>query len=227
MLKTIRTNSYDEIDQVAIAIQTSRPPDQRHVGFFYRIGTELHILHLAFHFLKRNEAVYGDYGWVEANLHPYVEEQLVATIMNVADDPTKIGYAFSPYEDCFEPDTGRYIKIAPGEGLTCATFLLSILSTLELHPIDAASWKEQIGDDTWREGMIAHLEDWFRHPPQEELRPSAAHIESLKTSLHNPRIRPEEVVAAFGSRREYWPFTQRQIAPFAKLIVDDLAAKRI
>jgi hypothetical protein len=192
---TVAERPFSDIPGVAIAI-TEVDDQQRHVGILHKEGTDGHValLHLAWHLVLKNSDPGPHYAWVECSIHPIRAQMVAALCREVfrANERT-LRYAFSPPRDCFDHDTGAYLFGPTQHGLTCSSFVLAVFHSAGLPLVRYDTWPlNRPGDDTWRERIIAALENPdLTHPAA-----TTDHINAIRSQANSTRFRPEEVAGA-------------------------------
>lgn len=191
----------DQIKLLAVAVQHIENGNF-HTGFFYKKkSTEnLRLCHLAWHCCLEDEEVQEegfDYLWTESDLNTTVQKGIVAFLLNIIKnkDVNPVPYGFIRYGCSFDPNTGIYVTDGHGEGLTCATFILDVLSGLSLNLVNQQSWPIRTEDDEWREYILSFLKK----------RASNEHIKALEKAKGIVRFRPTEVTASFEVNSDEWP----------------------
>ena len=114
--------------------------------------------HLAWHYDLRNEIFDKmDYLCESFKLLEVNNKYLAASFGNIADiNKCSIPYGIRMPIEGFG-DENRYIGTVDGEGLTCATFILSVLEKNGFNIIDKNSWEIREEDREWQENIIEGL----------------------------------------------------------------------
>jgi hypothetical protein len=175
---------FDEVRQFGAVIKRVEP-DQLHVGFLYKLGDErARMVHLAWHNRLTDEDPVPDYFWIQCGLPDTVRNVIAPALAGVAQDQQ---LPYSPlYEGIYFVDgTLRYNRNSPGEGLTCATFLMAVLDALGYPLFNAAEWHARPEDEAWTERIIRRL---AASPGV-----STDHTEAIRARPRGARFRPEEV----------------------------------
>jgi hypothetical protein len=177
-----------------IGIVMTGDPQQRHTGMYYRTGldSQVHFLHLAFHFKLKREAPVQQHCWLAMGGLDAEEQQSLAiwfeTIWEINGHriPYGINYSDSPY---FNSSGGIHTAASAEGGLTCATFILASFDAYGLPIIDAASAYPRDDDQEWQQRIIDALE-LYGHAGQ-------AYVDNQRLFLGKAaRYRPEEVAGA-------------------------------
>ena len=169
-----------------------------HVGVLYKLdGGPARIYHLAWHHRLLNETPTSKYHWIQSGLKPDTMRVIAAGINAFAKRASTKKIAYSPNytdTDYFHPGTLRYLRTGPGEGLTCATFVLALHKAFQVKLLDTSTWPvSRESDQSWREHVIKQLRE---RPENDEH--IEAHISAIETSSAALRYRPEEVAAGVG-----------------------------
>jgi hypothetical protein len=181
--------AFSEVLQFGAVIKQVAP-DQLHVGFLYKLQDSVpRIVHLAWHNMFMHEEPSNDYCWIQSGLNEVVRNVIAPAIAEVAEDQQ---LPYSPnYESLyFEQGTLRYNRLAPGEGLTCATFLMAVLERLGFPLFDAQEWTPRPEDAAWTERIIQRLEA--------SPRVCNEHTEAIRARPRGARFRPEEVAGSLS-----------------------------
>jgi len=172
---------------VAVAVQRVNP-SQNHCGLLFReAGGDARLAHLAWHCDFRHEAATTTYTYARVDLHPLRSPAVAGWCAKVARANTNniIPYGFSYPTACFDRKTGAWLLGQDGLGLTCATFVLAVLSSAGVNLVDVDRWDSRTEDEDWRQKII----DALGHRHAERASYLNAHREAL-------RYRPEEVAGA-------------------------------
>ena len=110
-----------------------------------------------------------------------------AFLQSMEEEHPDIPYGFGIDGQCFDED-GNFVTPPPGEGLTCATFVVEVLRQQGFDILVEDSWPIRAEDEAWRAAIIQQL----------ELSGSAdaPHIAALAAKPTTTRVRPDEVAAA-------------------------------
>lgn len=173
---------------VAIRV-TNRATGQLHVAAIYRLRGTLMIGELCDHFLTRRVEAHANEGilWVEPRLSEEERKFLAAKINAWLElNGGKIPYSVaSPGGVIFRDDI--WVGDSPGQGLTCATFIVELFKELGIPFIDSKSWRAREGDDEWARGILQMLRGCM----------SPEHVAAQMDLIgREPRIRPSDVAAA-------------------------------
>lgn len=184
--------SFDQLRHVAIAI-AAIDSEQRHVGILHKDAqTEtVLMLDLAWHHRLRNQPPQSKYLWVDPAIPARRLVQVAAWCRKIwRSNRTRIPYAFSMPNDCFEAETGTFLIGPTRHGLTCATFILAVFDVAGLKLANYVSWPiDRPGDREWQEKVVASLQADSADD---------THINAARAEIGSgaARFRPEEVAGA-------------------------------
>ncbi|NOS87866.1 MAG: hypothetical protein HOP34_04885 [Methylococcaceae bacterium] len=183
------------------AIQVSDSASrQLHVAALYRFDNCLKIGDLQSHLrTRRAEARSSNHlFWVAPDLSEEDQRILAAKIDAWLDEnENMIPYSVAhPGGVVFRDNV--WIGNEPGQGLTCATFIVELFNELGIPFINVETWQERIGDIEWAEWILSLLSE--NMPPE--------HIKAQKEKIgQTVRIRPSDIAAAG------YVVTQEMVAP--------------
>jgi hypothetical protein len=167
--------------------------EQQHIGILYRLDDAVAMMyHLGWHYDLRHHTPSADYYWLESSLDEDTR-RVTAIGIQSAIERGKPKIRYSPNYDgvYFEANTLKYVRDEPGDGLTCATFVLATFGAFGLQILDTSSWAERTEDQAWKNHIVGQLElkiDQYG----DDLK---YHIDVIRKSPWSPRFRPEEVAA--------------------------------
>lgn len=218
MLKNYAVNEVNKIGLLAVAIRSFKP-SFNHTGFFYltsQLSKKTRFCHLEGHLRLTDENAEDcpEYFWVESDLHKVHKKGVCALIKNIVfRNKNGLPYGFDSDGHSFSKD-GLYNKSSNGEGLTCATFIMDVLSCLNFNMIDKYDWPSREEDEEWKKDIIEMLK---KHA-------SKGHVKALEGESLIYRFRPEEVAAAFSIGSKDWPAKYEDISPIASIIKSSIEA---
>jgi hypothetical protein len=125
-----------------------------------------------------------------------------------------IPYGFSYEGSAFNPD-GSFVPPPIGQGLTCSTFVVKVVSSAGFNLLDMTSWQGSDGDDEWRAKIVGWLEKCENV--------DKGHIDALREDNNAMRIRPEHVIAAGIS--DPWPVGFDDANEIAQQVLAELHEK--
>ena len=186
----IGTSWPDNSMKFGLAIQLTDPKrKQFHVMAIYRKDHSLIIGDLQWHF-KVGRRYAGDepeIKWVAPDLNE-MDQRLLASKIDVwlELNATKIPYSVAHPGGIIWKDN-VWAGNQPGQGLTCATFILELFKELGIPFVDVESWDARCGDKEWAENILNILRSKL----------STADFEAQRDRLGSTvRIRPSDVVSA-------------------------------
>ncbi|RWM21771.1 MAG: hypothetical protein EOR73_10210 [Mesorhizobium sp.] len=215
MLNTPPNHPLEDVDIVGLAIKRINE-GQNHVGVLYKSDVDgLMMCHLAWHFDLRFDPPNDTYRWIDLDpLDEMNKKALAAFFQTLKEEGADVPYGFKVSGECFDED-GRFVPLPPGEGLTCATFVVAALRSQGHELITETTWPARAAEDAaWQAHILAHL----------QLSPGVtqAHLDAIAADVGATRIKPEEVVAA--GLRDDWPSSYADIEQMAQAILAELAA---
>lgn len=142
----------------------------------------------------------------------------VALLIDLNKSKPMIPYGFKSLGCTFKMDlfTGGFelSPSGPGIGLTCATFICAVFRTLSLPLLVDDRWPSERPEDAmWMAGIIGQLGY------------STERLFAMRGTTPDPRVRPEEVVSAFG--HDQWPVEYSDVREIAQDIVREVAEARL
>ncbi|AOX10707.1 hypothetical protein Q5O_20730 [Pseudomonas putida JB] len=191
-----------ECERLRVLISLSNgDPEQRHVGFVLGSDGNSQIIHMGWHkmLLNWNEVKYreriGEFLVYEC---PHFNEDEVEELTSFISMLYKRYSGSMPYS-IITDGLGEFFNLAgdiavdkAGMGLTCATFLMSVLAVQSYPLFDEATWELRPDDEKWHRKIISHLR---------ESRVDEEHVKAQEKFIGKAyRYRPEEVV---GSANDY------------------------
>lgn len=173
-------------DRIRIII-THIENGQLHCGISYKVDSEVHFLHLRWHFsLSNNIDKITDYFSICSTIHP-IRQQVIAAkckkIWSKNSDPQTIPYSIF-YETGGFTDEGVLSLDEKENGLTCSTFVLAIFKSCGFNLIETTKWIKRDDDQTWHDKIIYYLEKTNASPE---------HLNNVRKEKGCSRFRPEEV----------------------------------
>ena len=215
MLNDPYASPFEDVQEVGAVIKMLQP-EQRHVGFLYKsLGGAARMLHLGWHHDLRDEDAKLDYSWVQCGLDPVNRLLLAGAVVQIAAQrEVPINYSPIYQGEYFESGSLKYTRTAPGEGLTCATFIIAVMNSLSLKLFEAEAWPTRQDDGKWVQAIASHLAACGADQD---------HVEAIKASPSSARFRPEEVAGAFTESAVPVPFEKAESLGLA--ILDELKEK--
>jgi hypothetical protein len=190
-LKPLVVQSWPEQSMYfGLAVSVSDPAtEQLHAATLYRFDGRLMIGDVQNHFAscrreaRPSERVY----WVAPELAPEDQRILAAKVEAWLDENHgRIPYSVAhPGGVIFKNDV--WVGNEPGQGLTCATFVVALFDELGIPFIDVDTWEERTGDVEWARGILQMLKPLM----------SPEHVAAQENRLGETiRVRPSDVAAA-------------------------------
>ena len=107
----------------------------------------------------------------------------------------------------------RYVRGRPGDGLTCATFVMAIFREFGIELLDTSNWPVRGTDLLWLSKTISFLETWGEKERAEGRGDPDLpdHISALRNSATALRFRPQEVAGAAWSEMHPIDFQTAEI----------------
>ncbi|TPK84580.1 hypothetical protein FJ934_27505 [Mesorhizobium sp. B2-4-12] len=178
---------------VGIAIRAT-PLGERsmHVGLLYRHSNgDVKFTHLAWHNDLRDETLpHGDnYLWAECACLTQDDSlsDFVANFIEMCAQSKEIPYGPNPPPTAFDLN-GRYSPQNDRQGLTCATFISSVLLAAGFPVVRLGTWESRPDDSLWWSSMMKYIE---KSAPER-----AAELDDVAIEF---RLRPDEVAVAATS----------------------------
>jgi hypothetical protein len=190
-------NPFSEMGFAAIAITKSG----RHIGLLYRIveGDSIYMIDLAWDHVLRNELVgaihSNEYLWVNLRINPLRAEVFASFCVEIYEtNRGKIPYAFGEPTGAFN-EKNEFVPIDQRVGLTCASFVVSLLEKAGVNLIDRKSWGKHSDDQRFFAWIIRALKGEIEGFPK-ALRDDH-HVE-VERQVRNGAVRykPTEVAGA-------------------------------
>lgn len=171
--------------------------NQVHVALFYDDAGTTRALHFCWHHRwsgRPDEPVPTGYWWAPLGLRKSRARSLAALCWLVADQATldQVPFAFE-YDASmtFDRATGHLVN-SHGEGLTCASFIMTVLASIAAPLVYPPAWPHRLCDRWWQDRVVNQAR--------------ATHASLLRGQLQNApggivRYRPEEILAAATETR--------------------------
>lgn len=168
-------------------------PEQLHIGMIRRTGDTNRFCHLAWHYHLHDEPAEAQTGlyWANSGLDEINREVLRDWVQQLAANTQGLPYGFNVRGDAFDLQTGRALPLPPGEGLTCATFVLAAHRHRGIELLDTLRWPSRADDEVWQQHIIRQLHEYTTHIGMD----AQAHLDALQGDIGSLRYRPEEVAA--------------------------------
>jgi hypothetical protein len=165
-------------------------------------------LHLADHHKLTRDSLDGKTGWVVA---ANISAEALASVAAMCErvwirQGSKIPYGFRYDMTRFDVENGSLVLGKDEVGLTCATFVLAVFSSIGLEVLARTSWPEREDDTVRWQKLATYLEKTCD---------DKAHVVAVKQQVNAKRFRPLEV--AGGSRHVLPTSYEQAIASAAQL----------
>lgn len=204
-------NPFDGVEWAGFAIRHVRA-GQFHVGFLYKLqGKAARLHHQHSHLDTRDEAPSEfDYLWLNIAPLSQINKRLIANRLSRAGgDKIPYGVGFDLDGEYLDRKTLKYARTDPGEGLTCATYVVSVLENLGFPPFVREGWQSSPEDVEWQRRILEFMAS--KNPD------SAEHFEAEKANVGGPRFRPDHVAGAGAAQK--WPIKQDEANSLAEQVV--------
>jgi hypothetical protein len=189
---------------------------QNHCVILYKLdGRGPRFCHFANHHDLRDEIARDPYLWADAGLDPINRRFVAAWVGNLYINKDNIPYGLDSGGCCFDLGTGEFIPPPIGKGLTCSTFITSVLRSLGFDVLKEDEWPERPEDVAFGQKIV----DMLRGTHANE-----DHIQAVRADIGARRFRPEEVVGAVTLST--WPVAFAEARAVAEAVIMDLKAAR-
>jgi hypothetical protein len=186
--------------------------NQLHVGILYKWGDHAaKVCHLAWHKrlmieVPKTSNVWepeSSFVWLQSGLDDTSRELVAASVVGIGLRNTNtIAYSTNYHGKYFDERSFRFNRDQPGDGLTCATFILALFRQLGIELLKCSEWLPRPSDTEWSTNIVSFLKGWGERelalgrgdPTLPE------HVAAIQNSPTAPRFRPEEVAAGIWSR---------------------------
>jgi hypothetical protein len=212
-VQTSSEAAFDTVSWLGVAIRFV-DGNRTHSGFLIKLDDQPTMLcHFAWHRDLRFFPPSNHYLWADAGLDQPNREYLAAWIGNLHQNAANIPYGLDANGSCFDRDTGQFLPLPVGKGLTCATFMIAVLKSLGYPFLKEDEWQPRRDDLEFQQAIVDALARDGADP---------AHIAGVQNDVGAKRFRPEEVVGA-GTIPD-WPVGFQNARTVADQILLDLAA---
>lgn len=112
---------------------------------------------------------YNDYVYVKYNRDAIFDAlalQVPSICELIKENKTSIDFGIK-YTDTKFNEKGELIYAAGDFGLTCSTFILSILNSVSIKLIDIENWKERSEDKEWQKNILGFYEEKSKENPKQ------------------------------------------------------------
>ena len=186
MINDPKIRHFNEVNDLGIALRTFRGEAQIRVfGLLYKTddAAAALMLHLRWHFDVKNDLPTDEYRWIQIDLNEINRRNLVGLCRLIASRSDKIPYGLN-YNGRYFSAAGEYLGHAPGEGLTCATFVMAVFDTYKIPILKLMEWGVRPEDIKWQFGQVQRMQQQY---------PLVA--TAMGGFVGQPRFRPPEVTA--------------------------------
>lgn len=211
-----------QIAVAAVGVQLTGPA-QAHAAILYDDGRgEFFAIHFCAMREWKNEPLSAaePFLWVPAPMDPIELPHFAELCALVAESRTmdEVPFAFQ-YDkaNVFDRTTGKLFLGPSGYGLTCATFVLTMLASVGVRPIALKTWPNRPCDAPWQRRTLALLE---RAHGEHEMLTQAAEIGAL-------RFRPEEVAASCSYSTASYPVDFQSVLSRGRDVLQVLGARHV
>jgi hypothetical protein len=162
-------------------------PRQTHAVVLYRSEGQIHEMHFCDSEDFRAQEAGDDYLWFEPEIE-FSEALAFAALCDlIAERRDEVGglpFAFRyDASTVFDSANGQLLMGAAQAGFSCSTFVLTLLASYNVRPIDLSTWRSRPCDVPWQKKILRHIAG----DRDAQALPQAAEVGSH-------RYRPEEVV---------------------------------
>lgn len=209
-----------------IVISRNRRYRSTHAGLLYRDGEDWSVLHYAMHHRLRDDPLTGylqptddeDLGFVIPDLADGVKTFLAGFCRRIATSRRNrtIPYAFQDDpEAVFALQTGDITTLADRTGLTCSTFVLTVLRSVGIRVIDRTGWPftEAAASVQRRIASVLRRAGWLEQ----------ADLIEAEADQKVPRVGPQHVAGALLEDSADWPVGHVVCFPNAEAVLCMLA----
>lgn len=128
-----------------------------HCGIVYQnIDGSTGFIHLAWHNDLRNERFNNSYTLRSISLDESEKKMLAAVCGEIAKRGPEIPYGLERANIVFDPIDGAILNLNSGKGLTCASFVLTVLKTYDHILLNESEWPEN-ANTSWQEYILRLL----------------------------------------------------------------------
>lgn len=197
----------------------TRVEGQRHLAFVVGNNSgENFLYHLGSHNKFKCELLVEGYAANDEDfLDPYSANAIIGFLATLYDESKgRIPYSIEYSAGEYFADSGAQLKTEHGDGLTCATFVLEVLSRYGNIVLDRSTWPQDDAENAkWQQWIINAIARSCQGEPIDTF------LAQVKKIGNVARFRPEEVMAA-TCEFEDEPLTFQQVAGPAQQVVDQM-----
>jgi len=194
-----------------LAIQLVNPANgQFHTATLYRFGNRLMIGDVQNHLRSRRADALPSNSlfWIWPAISEEDQRILAAKVDDwLENNEGKIPYSVAHPGGVIFKDS-VWVGNQPGQGLTCATFVIALFNELGIPFLDEGTWEQRPGDDVWAEGLLRQI---CAEMTDEHIEAQLALIGATV------RVRPSDVAAAglLIAPDQELPLTFQDVEPIA------------
>ena len=170
-----------------------------HVGiFFNETGEQPRLLHLLWHQTLRVDTLPARGCWIVTTLDipPVAAKHLSAQIRAISRKLPKINYGIDFIASKGSFQGTKYSAPKGSNGLTCASFVLEVLSAGAVPLIQDQTWQPSAANTEWGDKVCAELL---------ETTGDAKHVAAVRKSYNDLRLVPFELAAAAALPQDQRP----------------------
>jgi hypothetical protein len=206
---------FDGVSDFGVAIREIDHA-QNHCAILYKLdGRVARFCHFADHYDLRGEIAHDPYLWADAGLDPANRRFVAAWVGNLHINKDNIPYGLDSAGCCFDVATGEFITPPIGKGLTCSTFITTVLRSLGFDVLKEKEWPERPEDTAFGQKVVEMLV---------AAHADGDHVKAVKADIGAQRFRPEEVVGA--TTLSTWPVGFTDARAVADAVMMDRKAAR-
>lgn len=180
-----------------------QPQGHYHCGCLYQNEEgAIFFLHLAWDYQLISQDLPNNYFWVYVDMPASIKKFLAGLCSAITAAQPGVPYGLDPSGIFFNNDGS--VTITHGTGLTCATFVLTLLKSYGLALLDEATWPEN-NRNSEQNKIVTGLR--FHGKKSPEL------IKEDKNLIGSRFFTPEEVVAASTLKFDTWPVNYDTVSP--------------
>ncbi len=191
------------IGHLGIELGQPQGPGSRHIAIVFCIeGQPPRRCHLMWHHRLGGEQSNGMVQWISSGLGEITQRSIAHFCQKIlsenTSENTKIAFGFSSILKSLDPVTGVYRPQKPGDGSTCATFVMEVFEALGVQLLRDKQWRPRKADKEWQQLIVETLIRYQADP---------THIIELQKQCTGIRYRPEEVAAAVADSESAIPLS--------------------
>lgn len=205
----VKNGTFPVSHNLGIGIVESPECKTWHIGIIYNKNGQTWLIHLAWDCSLKDEPIPENFYWGLSSLDND-ERALIASYVPELKNNKDIRYAFINKNKIVFDTDGKYIIRPPGEGLTCATFVMEVFEWLYLPVVDQKSWETRDTDQPFFDCILKFLKKQM----------SDDYIKHIEENRDVPRFRPEEIAA--GVISDEFPLSFQKALKISRKIVSEI-----